>query len=175
MLLKAKLMMVVGVAMATMILGFWLYYRSTQKRLQEAAAENARQAIQIQEQKAIQEQMEKDIKKGNELRQEVNKAMQQTQRSIDDMRAKFTPRTDPATGQTVTLGQKAVEKTDTVERAVNRGTFDQLRCFELLTGSPLTEEERNGTKTNSLCPELLAPAKTPQPGKPGTVKPAAAK
>jgi type II secretory pathway pseudopilin PulG len=170
MLLRAKLMMIVGVAVATMMLGFWLYYKNTQKRLQEAAAENARQAIQIQEQKAIQEQMEKDIKKGNELRQEVNKAMQQTQRSIDDMRAKFTPRTDPATGQTVTLGQKAVEKTDTVERAVNRGTFDQLRCFELVTGSPLTEEERNGTKTNSLCPEMLAPAKPARPAKSGDTK-----
>ena len=159
MLIKAKLMLIVGVAMATMMLGFWLYYRNTQQRLQEAAAENSRQAIQIEEQKAVQEQMEKDIQQGNELRQEVNKAVQQTQRSIDDMRSKFTPRTDSATGQTVTLGQKAVEKTDTVERAVNRGTYDQLRCFELLTGSPLTEEERNGTKTNSLCPDLLAPAK----------------
>ena len=53
MLLRAKLMMIVGVAVATMMLGFWLYYKNTQKRLQEAAAENARQAIQIQEQKAI--------------------------------------------------------------------------------------------------------------------------
>lgn len=156
MFLRAKLMMIVGVAAAVMILGFWLYYRSTQKRLEEAAAENARQAIEIQEQKAVREQMEKDIKKGNELRQDVNRVMQQTQRSIDDMRSKFTPRTDSQTGQTVTLGQKAVEKTDTIERAVNRGTYEQLRCFELLTGSPLTEEERNGTKTNSLCSDLLS-------------------
>ena len=75
MLIKAKLMLIVGVAMATMMLGFWLYYRNTQQRLQEAAAENSRQAIQIEEQKAVQEQMEKDIQQGNELRQEVNKLL----------------------------------------------------------------------------------------------------
>ena len=147
--------MIVGVAVATMMLGFWLYYKNTQKRLQEAAQQNAQQAVQIQEQKAIQEQMQKDIQKGNQLRQEVNKTFQQTQRSIDDMRTKFTPRTDPATGQTVTLGEKAVEKTDTVERAVNRGTYDQLRCFELLTGSPLTEEERNGKIGRASCRERV--------------------
>jgi hypothetical protein len=39
--------------------------------------------------------------------------------------------------------------------AVNHGTSDQLRCFELVTGSQLTEEEKNGKKKNSICPELL--------------------
>lgn len=162
MFLRAKLMMIVGVAVATMLLGFWLYYRNTQQKLQEAAEENTRQAIQIQEQKAVKEQMEKDIARGNELRRDVNRVMQNTQRSIEDMRSKFAPRVDTSTGQTVTLGQKAVEKTEVVERAVNRGTYDQLRCFELVTGSPLTEEERNGTKTNSICLDLLVEIRASQ-------------
>lgn len=155
MLLRAKLMAMVGVGIAVMVLGFWLYYKNTQKRLSEAAAQNAQQQIQIQQQQAIQEQMQKDIAKGAALRQNVTRQMAQTQRSVDDMRAKFVPRQDPITGQTVTLGVRAVEKTDTVERAVNRGTFDQLRCFELTTGSPLSDDEKSGRVTNSLCPELL--------------------
>jgi septal ring factor EnvC (AmiA/AmiB activator) len=167
MLLRAKLMMIVGVAVATMVLGFWLYYRNTQKRLQEAAAENARQEVMIQEQKAIREEIEKNIEESRQIRQDVNKQIQKTQRSVDDIRGKFTPRTNPETGVTTTIGQAAVEKTESIERAVNRGTQDQLRCFELLSGNPLTEEERNGKKTNSLCPDLLA--------QPAAVKPAAAK
>jgi hypothetical protein len=155
MLLRAKLMAMVGVGIAVMVLGFWLYYKNSQKRLSEAAAQNAQQQIQIQQQQAIQKQMQQDITKGAELRQTVTRQMVQTQRSVDDMRAKFVPRQDSSTGQPVTLGARAVEKTDTVERAVNRGTFDQLRCFELTTGSALTDDEKSGKVSNSLCPELL--------------------
>jgi type II secretory pathway pseudopilin PulG len=152
-------MAIVGVTVAVMILGFWFYYKNTQKRLEEASAAAARQEMIIEQQKAIQEQIQKDIEHGNQLRQEVNRTMQQTQRSVDDMRSKFTPHIDLETGKSSTLGQAAVEKTDTIQKAVNRGTYDQLRCFELITGSPLSEDERNGKKTNNICPELLiAPA-----------------
>ena len=48
MLLRAKLMAMVGVGIAVMVLGFWLYYKNSQKRLSEAAAQNAQQQIQIQ-------------------------------------------------------------------------------------------------------------------------------
>lgn len=159
MFLRAKLMAIVGVGLAVMLLGFWIYYKSSQKRLEQQAAELARKEVEIAEQKAVREQMEKDIKRATELRGEVNRTMQRTQQSIDDMRTRMAPRTNPVTGQTTSLGKAAVEKTDTIERAVNRGTLDQLRCFELLTGSPLSEGERNGKITNSLCPDLLAQPK----------------
>lgn len=159
MFLRAKLMAIVGVALAVMLLGFWMYYRNSQKRLEAQAAEIARKEVEVAQQKAINDQMTKDIQQATQLRGEVNRAMQQTQRSIDDMRTRMAPRTNPVTGQSSSLGKAAVEKTDTIERAVNRGTLDQLRCFELLTGSPLTEGERNGKITNSLCPDLLAQPK----------------
>lgn len=153
-------MAIVGVGLAIMLLGFWIYYKSSQKRLEQQAAELARKEVEIAEQKAVREQMEKDIKRATELRGEVNRTMQRTQQSIDDMRGRLAPRTNPVTGQSTSLGKAAVEKTDTIERAVNRGTLDQLRCFELLTGSPLSEGERNGKITNSLCPDLLAQPKS---------------
>lgn len=159
MMLKAKLMAIVGVALAVMLLGFWLYYKNSQKRLEQQAAELARKEVEVAQQKAINDQMTKDIQQATQLRGEVNRTMQRTQQSIDDMRIRLAPRTDPVTGQSSSLGKAAVEKTDTIERAVNRGTLDQLRCFELLTGSPLTEGERNGKITNSLCPDLLAQPK----------------
>jgi len=166
MFLRAKLMALVGVGLAVMLLFFWLYYKNSQRRLQEQSAEIARQQVEVAEQKAIREQMDKDIKRATELRNGVNSSMQRTQQSVEEMRTRLAPRTNPVTGQTSSLGKAAVEKTDTIERAVNRGTLDQLRCFELLTGSPLSEGERNGKITNSLCPDLLA---QPQP------KPVAAK
>ena len=55
------------------------------------------------------------------------------------------------------LGLLASQRPESIERAVNRGTENAGRCFELLSGSPLTEEERNATDGetfNKECPWL---------------------
>jgi hypothetical protein len=152
---RFKLTAILSVVLCALVCGFWIHYKNTQQHLKEALEANAQQQVQIQEQKAAQDLIQKDINKGNQLRQLVNSQMVQAQRSVDDMRAKFEAHPDPTTGQTTTLGQQAVEKTDTVERAINRGTADQLRCFELVSGTPPTDEEKAGKKPNSFCPELL--------------------
>jgi hypothetical protein len=38
---------------------------------------------------------------------------------------------------------------------VNRGTKDALRCNELITGAPLTTEEKSGKVKNGICDELI--------------------
>ena len=56
------------------------------------------------------------------------------------------------------LGELAVAKTDSIERIVNDATVDALRCFEIISGSPLTDAERNAknaTQFNSECPYLF--------------------
>ena len=55
------------------------------------------------------------------------------------------------------LGLLASQRPESIERAVNRGTENAGRCFEILSGSPLTEEERNATDGetfNKECPWL---------------------
>lgn len=55
------------------------------------------------------------------------------------------------------LGLIAAEKPDSIERAVNRGTVNAGRCFEILSGSLLTEEEINAENAESFnkeCPWL---------------------
>jgi hypothetical protein len=49
----------------------------------------------------------------------------------------------------------AAEKPSVVEDKINRGTKDALRCNELLTGSPLTQNEISGKVRNNICPDLL--------------------
>jgi hypothetical protein len=49
----------------------------------------------------------------------------------------------------------AQEKPSIVEEKVNRGSKDALRCNELITGSPLTEDEAAGKVRNNICPTLL--------------------
>lgn len=57
----------------------------------------------------------------------------------------------------IDLGLLAAERPDSIERAVNRGTVNAGRCFEILSGSPLTEEEQNAQDAetfNKECPWL---------------------
>ena len=44
-----------------------------------------------------------------------------------------------------------------VQRVINRASGRVKRCFEILTGSPLTEQEKNASKPsefNSECPSI---------------------
>lgn len=42
-----------------------------------------------------------------------------------------------------------------IEREANQLMRDTNRCNEIVTGSPLTDQEKNGQTTNSVCPDLI--------------------
>lgn len=55
------------------------------------------------------------------------------------------------------LGVLAAERPELIERAINRGSANAARCFEILSGASLTEQERNaenGEAFNQECPWL---------------------
>jgi hypothetical protein len=65
-----------------------------------------------------------------------------------------------AKGEKRDWGKAAAEKPAQVERAVNRGTVNALRCLEIASGAPLTEAEKNATKPeeiNKECPSIANP------------------
>lgn len=58
------------------------------------------------------------------------------------------------------LGALAEAKPGLVENLVNKGSQNAARCFEILTGSPLTETERAATKKSQInpsCPDIANP------------------
>lgn len=55
------------------------------------------------------------------------------------------------------INRLAYSKPKLVENIVNNSTNEALRCFELLSGSPLTDDERAATNENNFnseCPFL---------------------
>ena len=40
-----------------------------------------------------------------------------------------------------------------IEKIINNATDNSQRCFEILTGSPLTEKEKNASKKSEINPE----------------------
>jgi hypothetical protein len=63
------------------------------------------------------------------------------------------------------LGDLAQAKPKLIEKIVDKGTKDVLRCYEILSGSALTEDELNATKkskTNTSCPDIANPNYIPK-------------
>ena len=72
--------------------------------------------------------------------------------------------------ESLDLGLLGVEKPEVAERIINRGTVNAGRCFELMSGAPLSEKERdaeNGKAFNRECPwlfdTLVIPNRVQQP------------
>jgi len=146
---------IVSIIISTIVFGGYFYYKDTQKKLVENADRLAKQEIIIKQQQAITDQINNDISKQNILRQQVNKTISQTQLNIDAVRRQFSSHTDEVTGEVTTLSKAALAQPTVIEHAINVGTKDQFRCFEILSGSELTPEEQNGQQTNTICPDTF--------------------
>jgi hypothetical protein len=76
---------------------------------------------------------------------------------MENLKDRFTT---SASGEKRNFGEAAAKKPASLERAVNRGTVNALRCLEIASGAPLTEAEKNATKPSEInreCPSLANP------------------
>lgn len=141
----AGLMFVLMLGMAG--IGYW-YYNDTQARMSILQENNAKlnTAVQISEQAVA--SLQADIQKANEQLKVVNQefaAIRAQNNVLADKLAKH---------DLATLG---AGKPSLVERLVNKGTANAGRCFELLSGAPLNEKEKeakDGKSFNNECPWL---------------------
>jgi hypothetical protein len=65
-----------------------------------------------------------------------------------------------ASGVRRDIGALSVTKPKSIERILNKDEVAERRCFEIIQGAKLTEEELNATKKskiNTVCPELANP------------------
>jgi ATP/maltotriose-dependent transcriptional regulator MalT len=146
-----KIYAMIGVAVATMVAGFYWYYQDSQKRIMDLMANQAKleTAVAIQEE-TIKQQQANMAKQAATLEQ-VNTAFAKAQadnRNLSDKLMKHD------------LGKLAEKKPGLVEEKINRGTDAVGRCFEILSGAPLTDAERNATKKseiNNECPSIANP------------------
>ena len=98
----------------------------------------------VEDQKAVIEQQTQDLKKIRstikEL-EEVNAKLQADRDALNDRLGKHD------------IGNLAENKPGLVEKIINKASDSAARCMEIASGSPLTEEELNGTP-NRECPSF---------------------
>lgn len=128
-------------------IGYW-YYTDTQAKMAILQENNAKLEIAIATSEEALKSVQADFAKASEENNRLNNAYAEIRRQNNRLSSKLAD---------MDLSLLAVEKPDSIERAINRGTVNAGRCFELLSGAILTDEERNAedAKTfNKECPWL---------------------
>ena len=141
-----------AIAMLAMIvaLGVGGYYVMNLKA-DLAVSESNSKALEAatQQQNALIESMKADIATIQQTNAELAATVDKQRKDVETLNTKFSKRD---------FGALAAEKPAVVEKLVNRGTVNALRCMELASGAPLTEQEKNAKtpmEANRECPSLI--------------------
>jgi hypothetical protein len=111
----------------------------------------------ITQQALLIEQMKRDAEQKQKISEELQARAAQQGQDLARLENKFS---QSASGQNRDFGALAAARPDSAARAVNRGTKNAQRCFELAMGAPLTQEEKNAKtplEANRECPTLIDP------------------
>ena len=93
----------------------------------------------ISDQQELITQQKQDFKEIMAANQKMNELVSVLKKDLDDLDNRFNK-----DGRD--FGKIAIEKTDAINRIINKGSDNATRCIELSSGAELTEEERNATK-----------------------------
>jgi len=130
------------------------YITSLKANLATSEANNKKLEDGINSQNELIEQMQADIESVQKLNKQLEEENKQFKKDVDVLNKKFSS----------DIGKKAIADPADIEFKVNRGTMNALRCFELASGAPLTDEEKNAktpVEANRECPSLIDPNYTP--------------
>lgn len=153
---------VIILAILSGIGGAYVYVKTLKADLATSEANNMKLEQSISDQRAVIEQVQADFKK----QQEISKKLQETNltlaKELADTEEKFNKVN--ASGKKRDVGALALKKAKIMEKVINKGTTNANRCFEIATGSPLTEKEKNATKKSQInpeCPSIANPNYVP--------------
>jgi chromosome segregation ATPase len=128
-------------------MGYW-YYTNSQAKIAVLTENNAKLETAIALNEDAIASLQANYAAAQEETRRINQVYAEIRRQNDRLANRLSD---------IDLGLLASEKPDSIERAINRGTANAGRCFELLSGSPLTEREQNATSGESFnkeCPWL---------------------
>ena len=137
--------------------GYVYYQKSQQERavlIAQAAVNNTKIALQ---QQAI-KQADADVRKINKILNNLEDKFKRSQEDYDNLVGRFN-KVSKNFG-TRDIGKLAVNKPGLIAKVITRASAKALRCFEILSGSPLTNKEINATKPsqiNAECPTIANP------------------
>ena len=121
--------------------------KANQMKLEEA----------VSSQKELIANQKKDFQEILDANNKMNELVSVLKKDLDDLDKRFNKKNRD-------VGKLAIAKTESIERITNGASALAMRCVEIASGSPLTEDEKNATKKsqiNSECPSIANPSYVP--------------
>lgn len=142
--------------------GLW-WVTNLRAELAVTAENNRKMEEAVLQQKIAMEQMQAEQKQIREANDALSNTIKSQNQDMNALKNRFNTNAD---GSARDIGKIAIQKPASIERAVNRGTKNALRCIEIASGSPLTSEESSANTTgeiNKECPGIANPNYKPKP------------
>ena len=142
--------------------GGFMYVKNLQKNLAISEANNAKLEQSVESQKAVITQIKADFEAMTKIKAEIEKQNQILKAEYQALDKKFNKINGK--GEVRDIGDLATKRPESVEKIINKGSDNAMRCSEIAMGSPLTEKEKNATKKseiNSECPSIANPNYVP--------------
>ena len=146
----------VGVLVAG-IAGAGFYVMKLQKDNAILKANQIKLEQSVESQKKVIAKQKEDFGQILEANKKMNALVNNLQKDLADLDKRFTKG-----GRD--FGKVALEKTKVIEKIINSGSDNVLRCVEIAMGAPLTDKEKNATKKSEInreCPTIANPNYVP--------------
>lgn len=144
-----KSYLIMGAIVITLVGGFYWYYKDSQARISLLVENNAKLELAVKMNEQTIQYLEDNYDLANQKLTKVNSDFAEARlqnRALLDRLNKHD------------LGYLASQKPALVQKRINNASDAAARCFELLSGAPLTDNERNATNGksfNSECPWIF--------------------
>ena len=107
----------------------------------------------INSQQELLDQQKKDFEEILQSNRKLNSLINVLQQDLKDLDKRFNKKKRD-------IGKLAIERTEAIERIINKGSENAKRCVELASGAEHTEEELKATRKSQInpeCPSLANP------------------
>ena len=153
-------LVIIGAIVLTLCAGMW-WVANLKADLATSEANNAKLKDAVNQQQEVIDKAYKDIEEIKSVNGELMEEAKRQQAELKALNDKFSVN---AKGEKRDFGAIAAEKPKVIQRLINRGTKNAIRCLEIASGAPLTEEEKNAklsSEINQECPTLANPNYVP--------------
>ena len=154
----SQVIKIVSILIIVLVVASGLWYVSSLKAdlaISQANEEKLTDAIKTQQD--LIESIRRDVAQIQQVNEELNKKDAAYKEQIQELTNKFNVN---AKGEARDFGAIAAAKPKLIERLINRGTANAMRCLEIASGAPLTEKEINAktsSEINRECPQIANP------------------
>ena len=111
----------------------------------------------VAEQQQLITKQKEDFEEILAANQKMNELVNVLKKDLDDLDKRFNKKNRD-------FGKLSIEKTEVMERIINKGGEAAKRCIEIASGAELTEQEINATKKSEInreCPSIANPNYVP--------------